>query len=107
MIGYADDNCLSKASMWERALVAFVAKVEGVVIKIFSRGFAPRPPKILYYFLGPPIQNVLRGPWMMHRFFGMEDNNKRIPYPLVAHFPPQACLFINMNEKDRLTCICC
>ena len=44
----------------EGALVAVMAKVEGVVIKNFSGGFASRPPQILYYFLAPPIQKVLR-----------------------------------------------
>ena len=54
-----------KASLpMERALAAFIAKVEGVVIENFSGGFAPRPPQILYYFLAPPIQKVLRGPWL-------------------------------------------
>ena len=38
----------------EGALVAVMAKVEGVVIKNFSGGFASRPPQILYYFLAPP-----------------------------------------------------
>ena len=38
----------------EGALVAVMAKVEGVVIKNCSGGFASRPPQILYYFLASP-----------------------------------------------------
>ena len=39
----------------------------------------------------------------MHRLFGMEDNNKRIPYPLVAHFSRlHVCLSILMKRPFNL-----
>ena len=43
-----------KASLpMERALAAFIAKVEGVVVENFSGGFALRPPQVLYSFSAP------------------------------------------------------
>ena len=84
-MGCPADNCLSKASL---PMVAFIAKVEGVVRESFSGGFAPRPPQLLCYYLAPPIQNVLCSPCVyiyIYTFFA----TKRITSFLESRFSPQ------------------
>ena len=59
VIGYADDNCLSKASLpMERGVGHIYSQSRWRGHKNFSGAFAPRPPQILYYFLAPPQSKI-------------------------------------------------
>ena len=67
-------NVYSKAFLAiKRALVAFIAKVEGVVAKIFLGASPPDPLTFSHHCLAPSIQNTLRGPcvkWPQIAIFG-------------------------------------
>ena len=58
VIGYAYDNCLSKASLpMERGVGRIYSQRRGRGHKKIFWGFAPRPLQVLYYFLAPPPPN--------------------------------------------------
>ena len=64
VIGYADDRCLSKATLpMERGVGRIYSQCRGRGHKEFFWGPRPQTPSDSLLLLGPPVQNVLRGPW--------------------------------------------